>query len=82
MREFEKLSYESYEKKRPNHDPNDSYYYLSIHLAKCMVRADALNLQIYPVTTKMTATKQIPTSHVCSTDKSELKEFTVDETLS
>ena len=29
----------------------------------------------------MTATKQIPTSHVCSTDESKLKEFLVDETL-
>ena len=30
----------------------------------------------------MIATKQILTSHACSTDKGELKEFLVDETLS
>ena len=30
----------------------------------------------------MTATKHIPTSHVCSTEKGELKEFLVDKTLS
>ena len=30
----------------------------------------------------MTGTKQIPTSHICSTDESKLKEFLVDETLS
>ena len=29
----------------------------------------------------MTATKQIPTLHVCSADQSELKEFLVDEPL-
>ena len=29
----------------------------------------------------MTATKQIPISHICSTDESELKEFLVNETL-
>ena len=30
----------------------------------------------------MTTTKQILTSHICSTDKSELKEFPVNKTLS
>ena len=30
----------------------------------------------------MTGTKQIPTSYVCSTDESKLKEFLVNETLS
>ena len=45
------------------------------------MRADTLNLKNYPVRTEMTATKQIPTSHVCSTDKSEFKEFLFDETL-
>ena len=47
-----------------------------------MVRYDVLNLHVYPVITEMTATKHITTSHVCSTDESELKEFLVDETLS
>ena len=42
-----------------------------------MMRDDALNLQVYPVRTEMTATKQIPTLHVCSKDESELKEFPV-----
>ena len=27
IREFEKFLYEGYEKKRPKHDPNDSYFY-------------------------------------------------------
>ena len=47
-----------------------------------MMRADFLNLHVYPVRTEMTATKQIPTSHVCSTNESELKKFLVDENLS
>ena len=44
--------------------------------------ADVLNSHIYPVGTEITATKQSPTSHVCSTDKRKLKEFIFDETLS
>ena len=46
------------------------------------MRADALNLHVYPLRTEMTATKQIPISRVCSTNKSKLKGFLVDETLS
>ena len=56
-REFEKLPYEIYEKKRPKHEHTDSYFYLTIQLAKCMMRADALNSHIYPVRREMTATK-------------------------
>ena len=47
-----------------------------------MMRDNALNSHIYPVITEMTGTKQIPTSHICSTDESKLKEFLVEETLS
>ena len=82
IREFEKLPYEIYERKRPKHEPTDSYFYLARQLAKCMLIADALNSHIYPVRTKMTATKQIPTLHICSMVKSELKEFLVDKKLS
>ena len=66
IREFEKLPYESYEKNRPKHEPTESYFYLARQLAKCMMRADALNSHVYYVKTEMTA----PSSHVCSTDKS------------
>ena len=48
-REFQKVPYESYEKKRPKHEPTDSYFYLAIQLVKCMMRSDALNLHIYHV---------------------------------
>ena len=43
IREFEKFPYKSYKRKSPKHDPTDSYFYLSRHLAKCMTRVDALN---------------------------------------
>ena len=81
IKEFEKLSYESYEKKRPKHEPTDSYFYLAIHLVKFLMRDDALNSHGYPVRTEITATKQIPTSHICSTDESKLKYFPVNENL-
>ena len=47
-------------------------------IVKCMMKSDALNLHVYPVRTEITSTNQIPTSHVCSTDESKLKEFLVD----
>ena len=49
IRKFEKLPYESYERKRPKHEPTDSYFYLVIQLAKCMVISDAVNSNGYPV---------------------------------
>ena len=48
IKDFEKLPFESYEKKSPKHEPTDSYFYLARQLAKCMMRADALNWQGYP----------------------------------
>ena len=47
-----------------------------------MMIYDAINSHGYPVRTEMTSTKQIPSSHVCSADESELKEFPVNKTLS
>ena len=44
-----------------------------------MMRADALNFYGYLVGTEMTVTKHIMTSHICSVDESELKEFPVDK---
>ena len=77
IREFEKLPYESYDKKRPKHEPTDSYFYLARKIAKFMMRSDALNSHVYPVRTKMTA----PYSHVCSTDEDKSKDIIVHETL-
>ena len=57
IRWFEILTYESYERKRPKHDPTDSYFYLARKLAKCMTKVDALKLDHYSVRMEMTATK-------------------------
>ena len=46
------------------------------------MKADALNFDNYPVRTETTGTKYIPTSHVCSTYDSKLKDSAVDENWS
>ena len=43
IREFEKLLYKIYERRRPIHEPTDSYFYPARQLAKFMMRSDALN---------------------------------------
>ena len=47
-----------------------------------MMRFDAFKFQSYHVRIEINATKKILTSHICSTDESELKEFPVSENLS
>ena len=64
IREFGKVTYEIYDRKRTKHEPTDSYFYLARHITNYMMKADALNLRVYPIRTEMNATKQIPTSHV------------------
>ena len=51
IKKFEKLPYKGYVRKRPKHEPTDSYFFLSIQIAKCMMRDDALKLDIDPVRT-------------------------------
>ena len=46
IREFEKLPYKNYEKKRPKHDPTDSYFYLARNLTECTMRTDAFNSHV------------------------------------
>ena len=82
IREFDKLPYEIYEKKRPKHYPTGNYFYLARHLVEFTMRVNALNFDNYPVRTEMTGTKQIPSLHICSTNEIELKEFLVNKTLS
>ena len=77
IREFEKLPFESYERKRTKHEPTDSYFYLARQLAKCMTIADVFNSHGYPVRTEITALS----SYICSTDKDESKGIIVNETL-
>ena len=53
-------------RKRPKHEPNDSYFYLAIQIAKCMMISGAFNLCADPVRIEMTGTQRIPISKVCS----------------
>ena len=78
IKKFDKLPYETYEKKSPKHEPTDSYFYLARQLVKCMMRSDAFNSHVYPVRTEITALY----SHVCCTDKDESKRIIMHETLS
>ena len=78
IKEFEKLPYESYEKKRHKHEPTDSYFNLTRQLEKCMMRADALNLHVYPVRTEITDLSL----HVYSTDEDESKGIIIHKILS
>ena len=82
IRDFEKLTFESYGRKRPKHKPTGSYFYRARQLVKCMMRSDALNSHVYPVGMEVNGTQYIPNSHVYSMDESELKEFIVNKTLS
>ena len=51
IREFEKFTYKSYERRRHKHDTTGSYFYLSRQLAKCIMRSDVLNSENCPVIT-------------------------------
>ena len=42
------------ERNRPKYEPTDGYFYLSRHLAKCMMGTDAHNSDNYPVIMEMT----------------------------
>ena len=43
IREFEKFEKLPYEKKRPKHEPTESYFHLAREITKCMMRSDKLN---------------------------------------
>ena len=81
INEFEKFTYKGYVRNRPKHEPTDSYFYLSRHISKCMIRVDVFNSHIEPVRTKITGTQKIPISHVCDSNDSESKRIIVDENL-
>ena len=53
----------------PNMSVTDSYFYLARNIAKCMMRADALNSHVYPVRTEMDGTQQIPNLYAYSKDE-------------
>ena len=41
-------------RKRLTHEPNDSYFYLARHIAKCMMRAGVFNFHVDLVRTEIT----------------------------
>ena len=43
IKEFEKIGKLPYEKKRPKHEPTDSYFHIASQLEKCMMRSYNLN---------------------------------------
>ena len=43
IKEFEKIEKVLYEKKRPKHEPTDSYFHLARQLENCMMKSDKLN---------------------------------------
>ena len=51
IREFEKLPHRSYDRRRPKHEPTESYFYPGRYIEKCMMRADDLNSHVYDVRT-------------------------------
>ena len=65
-------------KKRPKHDPTDSYFHLARQLAKCMMISNNLNWNNHGGYTKMTA----PSLNVNATDEDELKRIIVHKGLS
>ena len=67
IKEFEKIEKLPYEKKRPKHEPTDSYFCLARQLAKCMMRSDKINWHDHGSYTEMTA----PSSNVNVTDEDE-----------
>ena len=78
IKEFEKIEKLPYEKKRPKHEPTESYFHLARQLAKCMTRSDNPNLYNHSGYTKMTALS----SNVIVTNKSESKISIANENLS
>ena len=67
IREFEKFEKLPYEKKRPKHEPTESYFHLARQLVKCIMRSDKLNWYSHGGYKEMTA----PSSNIVVTNKSK-----------
>ena len=78
IREFEKFEKLSYDKKRPKHEPTESYFHQARQIEKCMMRSDNLNWYDHGGYTKMTA----PSSNVDATNENKSKRSIVNKTLS
>ena len=69
IKEIEKIEKLPYEKKRPKHEPTDSYFHITRQLAKCMMRYDNLNWHDHGGYTERTD----PSSNVNVADEDESK---------
>ena len=78
IREFKKFETLLFEKKRPKHEPTDSYFYLAIQLVKCMMKSDTLNWHDYGGYMEITALS----SNVSSRNKDKSKRIIMHKTLS
>ena len=78
IKEFEKFLKLPYEKKRPKHEPTDSYFHLARQLVKCMMKYYNLNWHDHGGYTEMTS----PYLNVNVTDEEESKCIIVHEKLS
>ena len=78
IKEFEEIEKVPYDKKRPKHEPADSYFHLARQLAKCMMRSDILNWHDNGGYTEMPA----PSFNANAMDEDESKRIIVHETLS
>ena len=77
IKEFEKIEKLPYEKKRPKHDPTDSYFHLARQLEKCMMISDKLNRHDHGGYTEMTA----PSSNVNVTGEDESRRSIINKNL-
>ena len=69
IKEFGKIRKLHYEKKRPKHEPTDSYFHLVRCIAECMMRSDEHNRHVHVSYAEDTA----PSLNVNVTDKDESK---------
>ena len=76
------LPYKGYVRKRPKHEPTDSYVYMERRIVRCMMRAGAFNLHVGPVRTKISGPQHILILHVCDLDESKSKEICENRNLS
>ena len=77
-KEFDKFEKSPYEKKRPKHEPTDSYFYLARQLVKCMMISNNLNWNNHSGYTEMT----VQSLNVNVMDKDESKCIIMHENLS
>ena len=59
-KEFEKIEKLPYEKRRPKHEPTESYFHIARHLAKYMMKSDNLNWYDHGIYTETTASSSNP----------------------